>query len=202
MNHSAKQDLVKKPRTTLGLIDPIFEKAGGGHIAVTVADLMGGAQVTREFLVVRQENRQHFQCGKRRFISILQALVTGDVADGTQGRSSKFAGTLRQGIGHGKKLAAVFIKQQMIVAKMAAGHVPVVGDVFTFMLANEISGGFSSFLFPTTPGGVPFELLIGSNFAAVGFGVTPVPLPGSGMLLVTALGTLLRRRRSGERAGD
>jgi hypothetical protein len=92
---------------------------------VAIADLVGRTEIFGEFLVVLQEFLDHALGRERPLVTIMQALVTRDVADRAKGIAPEFASPLRDGIGHRKQLLTVLIEQEMVVAEMASRHVPV-----------------------------------------------------------------------------
>src|ERR1700730_5767884 len=93
--------LVQKPGTSLGLVDPDFDQAGGGNVAMFVADVVRFAQTRGEFLV-------------------LHALHAADMPDGLERGSTDLAYPLGDGIGHREQLIRLFIEQQMVVTEVRA----------------------------------------------------------------------------------
>ena len=53
------------------------------------------------------------------------SLVTGDVRGGADGRTADLAGALGDVIGHGEDLLGMLVEEQVIVAEIGAGDVPV-----------------------------------------------------------------------------
>src|SRR5262245_34660310 len=59
------------------------------------------------------------------FVVIFQPLVSCDIADGAQRSSTDLARPLGDRVRHREDLRRLLIEQQVIVAKVAAAHVPV-----------------------------------------------------------------------------
>src|SRR6266436_6429329 len=59
----------------------------------------------------------------------------GDVADRLDRKSANFPNSLGDWIRHGEKLVAMFVEQQVVVAKMRATHVPV--EIFRLQVECE-----------------------------------------------------------------
>src|SRR6266481_2738677 len=59
----------------------------------------------------------------------------GDMADRLDRKSANFPNSLGDRIRHGKKLVAVFVEEQVVVAEMRAAQVPV--EVFGFQVKRE-----------------------------------------------------------------
>jgi len=128
----------QKPRPPLGLVDPVFDQAGRGDIVVLCTDFMCPAQETPQFPIVRAEFSQHLLGKDGLSVVVFQALMFGDIADGMQGVSANLAGSLRNVIGHGENLFGLFVEEPMIVAKMAAAHVPV--EILRFEIERKHVG--------------------------------------------------------------
>src|SRR4051812_24920028 len=73
--------LEQEPCATFRLVDPVFDQAGRGDIAVLVADIAGLPHAPCEHQVVFLQLGQHvFRCDEIRFI-VLDAFHPRDVAD-------------------------------------------------------------------------------------------------------------------------
>jgi hypothetical protein len=64
----------------------------------------------------------HVSCRHELLIVVIDALELGDVADGTYGGTTNFAGALGDVIGDGEDLFSLLIKKEMVVAKMRTAH--------------------------------------------------------------------------------
>src|SRR5919198_412790 len=53
--------LEQEPGTPLGLVDPVLDQAGAGHVVVLVADRVRLAQVRRQLLVVVAQLGKHIE---------------------------------------------------------------------------------------------------------------------------------------------
>src|ERR1700730_7969406 len=117
--------LEQEPCAPLGLIDPVFQQACGGNVAVLVAKAMRLAQVRDELLIVVAQLGQHIQGRDEICVIVQDPLQTADVADRAQRRAADLANTLGDRVGGGKDLVALLIQQKMIVAKMRTRDVPM-----------------------------------------------------------------------------
>src|SRR5690348_13470068 len=68
-----------------------------------------------------------------------------NVADGVQCRATNLESTFSDIVGHREDLFGVFIEQEVVIAKMAASHVPV--EVLGFQIEREHIGKQRSQLF-------------------------------------------------------
>jgi hypothetical protein len=66
------------------------------------------------------------------------ALEAGDFSDGVDGEAADFADAFGNLVGDGVELVGVIIEQEVVVAEVGAGHVPV--EVFGFEIDGEDIG--------------------------------------------------------------
>jgi hypothetical protein len=120
------------------LINPAFDQARSGHIIVPMANFMRGPEESHQLHVVRAQFLPHF-LGRDAFIVVVfKALVPRNIADGPEARASSFARAFRNSVRHPKNLISVVIQQKVVVAEMAACHMPV--KVFRLHIENENIG--------------------------------------------------------------
>ena len=94
-------------------------------VIVLGADLMRFAQQRDEMAVVVAQLGEHVLGRHVVGIVVGNALQAGDMADRTQRHAADLAGTLGNRIGGREDLLALFVQQQMVVAEMRTGHMPV-----------------------------------------------------------------------------
>src|SRR5689334_6254439 len=73
--------LVEEPDAPFGLVDKDLELAGGGDVAVLVADVVRLAHFLDQLLIVLAQLRQHVERFDIFGVIVVDALVAGDVAD-------------------------------------------------------------------------------------------------------------------------
>src|ERR1700704_2960392 len=130
--------LVQKPGTSLGLVDPDFDQAGGGNVAMFFADVVRFAQTGGEFLVVLAHFGEHVLRLDIVDIVVLHALYAADMPDGLKRGSTDLAYPLGDGIGHREQLIRLLIEQQMVITEVRATHVPV--EILGFHIEREYVG--------------------------------------------------------------
>src|SRR5262245_54443047 len=109
---TATTGLVEKPDPPFGVIDECFEEARGRHVIVFVTEIVGLAQGRDHTLVVLTEFGQHVLRIDIGGVIVGQALMTRDIADGSQCRSAEFAYPFCEYVGGGKYLIGVLVEQQ------------------------------------------------------------------------------------------
>ena len=130
----ARVRLLTKPRASFSLVDPAFDAAGRGDIVVFFADLVRHAQETCELPIVRTKSNQHV-LGKDGFsVVVLQSLRFGDLANGMQRVSPKFAGSLGDITGSQRKFARPVRQGEMIIAEVATAHMPM--EILRFQMGQ------------------------------------------------------------------
>src|SRR5262245_57811694 len=115
----------QEPGSPFGFVDPNLDQTGGRDIVVVVANLVGGPQTSRQLLVVIAQLADHLERSDRFVIIIFQPLVFPDVADRTDRCPANLARALCDIVGHREDLRRLLVEQQVIIAKMAAAHMPV-----------------------------------------------------------------------------
>jgi hypothetical protein len=105
---------------------------------VFVADFVGPPQESREFAVVGAKIGEHFVRREGFFVIVFETLVPGNIADGTERCGAELAGTLGDVVGHGEDLIGVLVEQEMVIAKISAGHVPM--EIFCFHVEGKRVG--------------------------------------------------------------
>jgi len=128
-------DFIKEPGPPFGFVDPVLDQTRRSDVVMLVAHCMRLAQVSAEFLIVGEQLPEHRLSRKRRIVAILQTLVTRDVANRPQGHAAKLSDPLRDVVSHGENLVAVVVQQEVIVAEMRSGHMPV--KVLGFHIERE-----------------------------------------------------------------
>ena len=125
----------EKPAPALRLIDPVLEKAGCSHIAGIVTESMDGAHSQSERLVVLMQLAQHVGRGDEVGVVVRNSLQTCDVPDGSDCGSADLTDTLSDIVRNCEDLIGMVVKQEMVVAKVRATHVPM--EVFGFQIEAE-----------------------------------------------------------------
>jgi hypothetical protein len=74
----------QEPSSPLGLVNPVFNRTGGGHVGVPVTDLMGLPQKAGKFEVVRSKRRYHLFRAQGLLVVVFESLVFRNVADGSK----------------------------------------------------------------------------------------------------------------------
>src|SRR5204862_4066008 len=96
--------LEQKPGTSLGLVDPDLDQAGGGDVAMFLADVVHFAQTRGELLVVLAHFGEHVLRLYIVDVVVLHSLQAADVPDGLERGSADLAYPLGDGVGHGEQL--------------------------------------------------------------------------------------------------
>src|SRR5215813_14204060 len=117
--------LEQEPGATLGLVDPVLDQAGAGHVVVLLANRVGLAQARGQLLVVVAQLRKHIQRGDEVRVVVQHALQAADVADRAQRGAADLAHALGDGVGGRENLLALLVEEEMIVAEVRAGYVPM-----------------------------------------------------------------------------
>jgi len=86
---AALRGLEQEPRAALRLVDEILEQARGGDVVVLFGDLVGGAHIGRERLVVVHQLAQHRLRRHKRRVVVFDPLKLGDVPDRQARRSPR-----------------------------------------------------------------------------------------------------------------
>jgi len=110
----------------------------GAEIAALVAERVQPSEADRQLLIVIQKLLEHVLGGDVSLVVVGDPLNSGDVADRMQGPSADFSDALRNRIGRGKDLFALFVEKKMVVAKMRARHVPM--KIFRLEIEGEHVG--------------------------------------------------------------
>src|SRR5262245_41101534 len=100
--HFALTGLKQEPGSPLGFIDPDFDEAGGGDVAMLVADVVGLAQPRRQHLVVLAQLGEHVLRIDVVGVVVQDALEVADLADRFDRGTADLADALGDGIGHGE----------------------------------------------------------------------------------------------------
>jgi hypothetical protein len=117
--------LKQEPGAPFGLVNPHFDQAGSGNVAVLFADTVGFAKARGESLAVLTQFSQHVLRFDILCIVVRYALQASDMANGPERGTPDLPDALGDGVGHGEKLVTLFVEQQMIVAEVWPAHVPV-----------------------------------------------------------------------------
>src|SRR5258708_36017797 len=96
--------LEQGPWTLLGLVDPVFQQACAGNVAVLVAKAMCLAQVRDQLLVVVAQLRQYIQSRYKVCVVVQDPLQSADVTDRAQRRPTDLPNTLVDRVGGAKGL--------------------------------------------------------------------------------------------------
>src|SRR5215471_7596755 len=115
----------QEPGTPLGLVDPVLDQAGAGHVVVLVANRVGLAQARRQLLVVVAQLCEHVEGGDEVRVVVQHALQAADVADRAQRGAADLADAFGDGVGGRENLLALLVEEEMIVAEVGAGHMPM-----------------------------------------------------------------------------
>jgi len=84
-----------------------------------------GSQTPRQLLVICIQFPEHFLWTNHLFIVVFQPLIFRDVSDRADRGAADLTCSLSDFIRHREKLRALFVWQQMIIAKVLAAHVPM-----------------------------------------------------------------------------
>src|SRR5262245_50383427 len=117
--------LEQEPGAPLSLVDPDFQEARGCHIAMLIAQPVRLAQARDELLVVVTQLGEHVVGRDEVGVVVENALQAGDMADRAQCGAADLADALGERVGGGEDLITLLIEQQMVVAEVRPGNVPV-----------------------------------------------------------------------------
>ena len=127
--------LEQKPRSPLGLVDEVFQQACAGHVAMLVAKAcVSRSRAVRSLLSSRNSASISSGVTKSASLSMI-ALQAADMADRAQRRAADLADALCERVGGSENLVGLLVKQQMIVAEMWTGDVPM--EVLGFQVQRE-----------------------------------------------------------------
>src|SRR6516162_3566781 len=117
--------LEQEPGPPLGLVDPVLDQAGAGHVLVLVANRVGLAQARRQLLVVVAQLREHVEGGDEVRVVVQHALQAADVADRAQRGAADLAHALGNVVGGRENLLALLVEEEMVVTEVRARHMPM-----------------------------------------------------------------------------
>src|SRR5882724_2762051 len=132
---AATRRLEEEPHAAFRLVDPGLDQAGTRHIPMSVAESVRFAKTRRELFVVVAQLCKHIERRNVLRIVVRNALEAGNVADRTQCRSADLAYALGDAVGGREDLIGLLIQQEVVVAEVRAGHVPM--EVFRFQVQGE-----------------------------------------------------------------
>src|SRR5215469_18202549 len=112
--------LEQEPGAPLGLVDPVLDQAGAGHVLVLVANRVGFAQARRQLLVVVAQFGKHIQRRDEVGVVVQHTLQAGDVADRAQRGAADLAHALGDVVGGRENLLALLVEEEMVVAEVRA----------------------------------------------------------------------------------
>ena len=125
----------EEPATPLSLINPVLEKTCCSEILIIGAEGMESAHDLDQPLFVFTKFTKHIGWSDEIRVIVGEALQTTDVSNRANGRAADLANALRDFVCHSKYLVGVVIQQQVVVAKMRTGHMPV--KVLRFQIEDE-----------------------------------------------------------------
>ena len=96
--------LEQEPDPPLGLVDPVLEQAGGGDVAMLVAEIVGLLEVGHQLLVVVAQLGQHVLRRDIGGLVVEDALQLGDLPDRAQRGGAKLAHALGDVVDGGEDL--------------------------------------------------------------------------------------------------
>src|SRR5215467_14844520 len=117
--------LEQGPGATLGLVDPVLDQAGAGHVVVLLANRVGLAQARGQLLVIVAQLRKHIQRRDEVSVVVQDSLQAADVADRVQRSAADLADALGDGVGGRENLLAMVVEEEMIVAEVGTGYMPM-----------------------------------------------------------------------------
>src|ERR1019366_4857730 len=103
--------LKQEPGAPLRLVDPGFQQARAGDVAVLVAKAVRFAQAGRQLPVVVTQLGEHVLRRDEIGIVVQDALQPADVPDRAQGRAADLANTLGQRIRGGEDLVGMLVEE-------------------------------------------------------------------------------------------
>src|SRR6516164_11828633 len=128
----------QEPGASLGLVDPVLDQAGAGHVVVFVADRVSLAQARHQLLVVVAQLGKHVQRRDEVGVVVQHPLQATDVADRAQRGAADLAYAFGDVVGGGEDLLALFVEEEMIVPEVRAGHMPM--EIFRLQVEREHVG--------------------------------------------------------------
>src|SRR4029079_4017007 len=115
----------EKPSAPLGLVDPDFEQARGCDIAMLIANIVRFAHPLGKLEVVLAKLRQHVVGRDEIRVIVGYSLQLGYMTDRTDGGPADLARPLGDLVGRGEDLGGLLVEEQVVVAEMRTGHMPV-----------------------------------------------------------------------------
>src|SRR3989442_9268452 len=116
---------VQEPDPLLRLIQHLLEEVARGGIAVLVAHRDRRPLTLGDVSIVRQEAVDHLLGKHELFIVVLERLQLGDVRDAPYRRATDPSHPLRQDIDGAEDRVGLLVEQQVVIAEVRAGHMPV-----------------------------------------------------------------------------
>lgn len=114
----------QKPSPSLCFVNPVLGQTGGGEIAEAVANGVSGAEPDNELLVISAEFGKHVVGAHCVQVVLAESLMSRNLAYG-ECVGTDLPSSFRNRVCHIEDLVSLVIEQKMIVAEMAAVHVPV-----------------------------------------------------------------------------
>jgi hypothetical protein len=120
------RDVVVVLRLRLEPDDNPVEQFGIGAIELSFDPVgLSLAYARSQLLVVLAKLGKHVERRDEVGVVILDSLQGADVTDGAEGRAADLADALGDGVGCGKDLIGLLVQQQIVVAEMRPGDMPV-----------------------------------------------------------------------------
>src|SRR5437867_3186134 len=116
---------VQEPDPLLSLIQHLLEEVARGRVAVLIAHRDRRPLTLGEVSIVRQEPADHLLRKHEVLVVVFERLQFGDVRDAPYRRATDPSHSLRQDIDRAEDRVGLLVEQQMIIAEVRAGHVPV-----------------------------------------------------------------------------
>src|ERR1700756_4438730 len=104
--------LEQEPGPPLGLVDPVLDQAGAGHVLVLVANRVGLAQARRQLLVIVAQFGEHIQRGDEVGVVVQHTLQAADMADRAQRGAADLADPLGDVVGGRENLLGLLVEQE------------------------------------------------------------------------------------------
>src|SRR5215831_18966499 len=117
--------LEEEPVAPFRLVDPSLDQAGGGHISVLVTNSVCLTQTRRQLLIVFTQFSEHIHGRDEICVVVQDSLQAGDVTNRPKRRAAYLANAFCNCVSRGEDLLTLFVKKQVIVAKMRTRHVPM-----------------------------------------------------------------------------
>src|ERR1035438_10252679 len=122
---SRPSDFEEEPDAPFRLVDPYFQKACRSDVFLFIAQVVSFAHRGEHCPVVFAQFGDHVERIDVLCVVIAETLEAANVSDGANGAPIQFAHALRDVVGHRKNLAAMLIKQEMVIPKVRSAHVPM-----------------------------------------------------------------------------